>query len=214
MPVDPRAVGDARPGSRGSPGPRGSFFLPARGPGPSDSESGPAAVYTARRNGGRRPCSLSSAVREPHWTVVEAASTILGMRSANYDVIIACGGSAGVAAAVGAARTGARALLVESGPCLGGAATLRTVPTYCGLWTQAENPERAVVGVAEEVLAGLRRMGGVEGPLRSPSGYVIVVIDPESTKLAQCAHRRGRAGRGRLPGPVGRGAARGATGGR
>ncbi|MGO1885718.1 MAG: FAD-dependent oxidoreductase, partial [Citricoccus sp.] len=53
----------------------------------------------------------------------------------HYDVIIAGGGSAGVAAAVGANRSGARTLLVEKGPCRGGAATMRNVVTYAGIFT-------------------------------------------------------------------------------
>jgi cation diffusion facilitator CzcD-associated flavoprotein CzcO len=60
-----------------------------------------------------------------------------------YDVIVAGGGSAGIAAAIGARRAGARTLLVERGPCLGGSATLRNVVTYCGIGPGPSNTTRA-----------------------------------------------------------------------
>ena len=97
-----------------------------------------------------------------------------------YDVIVAGGGSAGVAAAVGASRMGARVLLVERGPCLGGASTLRNVLTYCGIYTRQDPPRQVVFGVAEDVLAALRRIGAVTEPRRFTS--VAVVFDPESVK--------------------------------
>jgi hypothetical protein len=96
-----------------------------------------------------------------------------------YDVIVAGGGSGGIAAAVGASRAGARTLLIERGPCLGGAATLRNVTTYCGLYTR-EDSRQMVFGVAEELLAGLRKMGAVSEPTRFTA--VAVVFDPESVK--------------------------------
>src|SRR6266852_360268 len=46
------------------------------------------------------------------------------------DVIVVGGGAAGTAAAIGAASAGAQTLLVESGPFLGGAATLKNVLIY------------------------------------------------------------------------------------
>lgn len=110
----------------------------------------------------------------PHMTsTTEPAST-------HYDVIVAGGGSAGVAAAVAARRTGARTLLIERGPCLGGAATLRNVVTYCGLYTRDEL-EQVVFGIADEVISELKARGAVSEPRKFNA--VTVVFDPESVKV-------------------------------
>lgn len=98
----------------------------------------------------------------------------------DYDVIVAGGGSAGVAAAVASARLGARTLLVERYNCLGGAATMRNVVTYCGLYTLGETPRRVVGGIGEEVMQGLRRQGAVDGPHRHRGVYV--TFEPEAVK--------------------------------
>src|ERR1700737_762701 len=71
------------------------------------------------------------------------------------DVIVIGGGAAGTGAAVGAGNAGAQTLLGEAGPFLGGAATLKNVLTYCGLFTNYQK-KQAVFGVADQVLRCLR----------------------------------------------------------
>ncbi|MCG8693477.1 MAG: FAD-dependent oxidoreductase, partial [Minwuiales bacterium] len=98
-----------------------------------------------------------------------------------YDVVVVGGGAGGVGAAVGAAKAGARTLLVEAAGCLGGAASLRGVITYCGIYTLGDEPRQAVFGVAEEVIAKLTARDAITPPQRFRG--VFLVFDPEANKL-------------------------------
>lgn len=98
----------------------------------------------------------------------------------DYDVIVAGGGTAGTAAAIASARSGARTLLLERHGCLGGAATMRNVLTFCGLYTLGETPRMAVGGIGAEVIDRLRAHGAVTPPQRFRG--VFAVFEPEALK--------------------------------
>jgi hypothetical protein len=91
------------------------------------------------------------------------------------DVLIAGGGPAGAAAAIAAARDGARTLLVEQFGCLGGMATVGLVPAWCP-FTDKEKP--IVRGIGFEILEEMKgRM-----PHVPKDRYDWVPIDPEMLK--------------------------------
>jgi hypothetical protein len=106
-------------------------------------------------------------------------------RNLTYDVVVVGGGSAGVAAAVGSAATGARTLLLERYGFLGGAATASNVLAYCGLYAQGGSAAQPVVGgVASQVTEALAMFGVDPCPIRSPSGNWILRLESEPLKLA------------------------------
>jgi hypothetical protein len=104
---------------------------------------------------------------------------------AHYDVIVVGGGAAGVGAAIGAAKAGARTCLIEKYGFLGGAASNAQVLAYCGFFHQGDEPVQAVSGVGEQVLEELRRLGVSAEPYHSETtGNWIVLFDSERLKIA------------------------------
>jgi hypothetical protein len=98
-----------------------------------------------------------------------------------YDVLVVGGGNAGCAAALAAARNGARVLLVERYGFLGGTATASMV----GPWmTFHSGDDRIVGGIAQEMVERLVLRGGSPGHVRDASDYVptITPFDPEIHK--------------------------------
>lgn len=81
------------------------------------------------------------------------------------DVVVLGGGPAGIAAAVAAARAGASTLLVERYGFLGGMATAGGVTNFCGLYANVYGEQTRVVrGVADDLLARLERLDGLNAP--------------------------------------------------
>ena len=99
----------------------------------------------------------------------------------DYDVLVIGGGNAGCAAALAAARNGARVLLVERYGFLGGTATASMV----GPWmTFHSGDDRIVGGIAQEIVERLVARGGSPGHIHDASDYVptITPFDPEIHK--------------------------------
>lgn len=109
---------------------------------------------------------------------------MIAQRVERYDVVVIGGGAGGLAAASGAARTGARTLLVERYGFMGGAATNAQVLAYCGFYLAGPEPIASVGGIGRQVLDHLAEIGVDVAPVISKSGYWIVMLDTEAIKLA------------------------------
>lgn len=80
-----------------------------------------------------------------------------------YDVVVAGGGCAGFAAAVAAARTGAKTLIIEQFPFFGGTATASLMATIVGVRNQVKPDELQVCkGIGEELILNMIAEGGAE----------------------------------------------------
>lgn len=78
----------------------------------------------------------------------------------HFDVVVVGSGSAGSTAAIAAARTGASVLVIEKLPFLGGTSTA-VLDTFYGFYTPGSRSLKVVGGIADDVVAGLRRLGTV-----------------------------------------------------
>lgn len=104
----------------------------------------------------------------------------MSFKSINYDVAVIGGGAAGIAAAIAAAKSGSRTILVEAGPIFGGellsGMSIDGVLNGRGEWV--------VRGVADEIFDECRKMDGFIGPLHDYRLICYVCVDPEIMKIA------------------------------
>ncbi|MEN9628728.1 MAG: hypothetical protein RJA10_1955, partial [Pseudomonadota bacterium] len=90
-----------------------------------------------------------------------------------FDVCVLGGGPAGLAAAVSAARGGARTILVERYGFLGGMGTAGGVTNFAGLYARRGGQVQQLVhGVVDELLERIDRLGGLNTPQDGLQGRI------------------------------------------
>ncbi len=108
------------------------------------------------------------------------------------DVLVAGGGMAGIAAAIAAARTGAKTLLVEKAGWLGGmgASGATGLHSFFNIFDAHPSVERkrVVAGIAQELVDRVRHLGGGLGHIRMERGgdfvSMLTPVEPEVFKRA------------------------------
>ena len=109
----------------------------------------------------------------------------------SFDVVIVGGGTAGVIAAIAAARHGAKTILIESKGYLGGVPVEggTAIHSFYNLWKAFPGVEKRMVvqGIPAEMIDRLVGMGGCSGYPEMKNGYdydsVCTAIDTELYKL-------------------------------
>ena len=101
------------------------------------------------------------------------------------DIVVLGAGSAGIAAAVTAARQGARVVLLERHGYAGGMGTASLVHTFCGLYlTGGEAPVPANPGFPAEMAERMLRATGAAGPVKMGRVWVLMQHPVEFVRIA------------------------------
>ena len=103
------------------------------------------------------------------------------MNRKRYDVIVAGGGTAGIAAALAAAREGAAVLLIEKNAYVGG--TAASGLPFIDFFNR--DGKQVVAGIAEELMGRLLGERAALGHIRTKGGHLnsVTMVDPEWVKI-------------------------------
>lgn len=138
-------------------------------------------------------CTSSGKRENDHFTregdFLQEPSKKLPVRE--FDVVVTGGGTAGVVAALAAARTGARTALVELKGYPGGTVTEggTAIHSYYNLWKAFPGVEKrqVVKGIPSEIIDRLMEVGGTTGHAEMERGFdydsVCTAVDTELYKL-------------------------------
>jgi hypothetical protein len=97
----------------------------------------------------------------PHVTEPSRETPVYG----DYEVVVVGGGPAGIAAAIAAGRSGRSTIVIERYGFCGGAGTAAGLSTFCGLHAVIHGKHEQIVhGIADDILARLKRMDGLNEP--------------------------------------------------
>jgi len=100
----------------------------------------------------------------------------------HFDLIVMGAGSAGASAAIAAARSGSKVLVIDRLPFIGGTSTA-VLDTFYGFYTPGEKAKKIVGGIPDDVIDGLKSFGSmVERPNTYGAGTG-VTYNPEHLKV-------------------------------
>jgi len=100
----------------------------------------------------------------------------------HFDLIVMGAGSAGASAAIAAARSGSKVLVIDRLPFIGGTSTA-VLDTFYGFYTPGEKAKKIVGGIPDDVIDGLKNFGSmVERPNTYGAGTG-VTYNPEHLKV-------------------------------
>jgi len=98
---------------------------------------------------------------------------------AECDVLVCGGGSAGIASAISAARHGAKVVLIERWPCVGGMATVALV----NIWHRSDREKMVIYGLVEESVQRAEKHGWIVQSPHYPCVHETHWFDPEGMKI-------------------------------
>lgn len=111
---------------------------------------------------------------------MEGSSGMNQIKKIKYDIVVVGGGPGGIPAAISAARQGKQVLLVERNSFLGGVAA-----SGLGILGYLDRQgEKALGGIAQEIIDRMQEYGGATGHYRCPVHNSITPISPEIFKMA------------------------------
>lgn len=100
----------------------------------------------------------------------------------HFQVVVMGAGSAGSCAAIAAARSGAKVIVIDRLPFVGGTST-GVLDTFYGFYTPGEVSKKIVGGIPDDVVAGLSKFGSM---LERPNTYGAgtgITYNPEHLKV-------------------------------
>ncbi len=110
-------------------------------------------------------------------------SNLFSLDQVQFDILVAGGGPAGSAAAITAARAGAKVLLVEKNGFLGGNLTAAGIDTIYGLYTIGEKIEKIIGGISDEIIDRLKLLNACYERRNTYGAGTGLTFDVESMKL-------------------------------
>src|SRR5947199_3629171 len=98
-------------------------------------------------------------------------------RQIGADICVVGAGSAGISAALDAARLGRKVVLVDGLHALGGQAVNAVIGTFCGFFSNGYSGYQTVHGIADGILHNLGAHGALHYRHGGPSNTIVVQYD-------------------------------------